>query len=250
MWTPRRILLLLAGLAAFTAAFLGYTFVLGGVDGLPDLPAPFLVRDTTGEGVDFSNEIESPTITRLKEAFGPVSPEVTDTVAYKTKLELRDRGLVFACGQPAFSTTEPSRFVTVAPFSLAFFGKARPFHLRVPGEQNEISTFHADRAVIEFDRTVASPQEALSGKGKVVGIELVSTPDTPNPDPRKGRIWVTNNQRAADAGQHLVFRTPGPLFYRNPDVAAPGAPKPAADSPQIWTAAAVEVIDRKNLPRP
>ena len=42
---------------------------------------------------------------------------------------MRDRGLVFACGQMDFERPATSPFVTVSPFSVAFFGKEKPAHL-------------------------------------------------------------------------------------------------------------------------
>lgn len=246
MWTPRRILLLLLGLAGSLSAYLLYAAALGGVDGLPDLPTKLLVPAPPDQEIPFENQPISPTNLRLQQAFGPNSPEVLDTVAYKTRLEMRERGLVFACGQMNFERPA-TPLVTVSPFSVAFFGKAKPPHLLQPGEVQEISTFHADQAVLQFDRPVGSPQD-LSGKApaKLIGMELVSVPDMPSHDVRRGQIWITNNQKSADQGHFLVFRTPGPLFYRTQDSA--GATSP--DAPQVWTTAAVEVLDKKNLPRP
>ncbi len=244
MWTPRRILLLLLGVAGFTSAFVIYSQLLGGVDGLPELPAAYTEVDPGGDVV-LPEQPVSPTHLRLQEAFGPASPEVLDTVAYKTRLEMRDKGLVFACGPMEFAP-EPSRFVTVTPFSVAFFGKEKRPHEMQPGETREISTFHADKAVLEFDREVAGPQD-LQGKrpARLVGMELVSVPDMPSHDPRRGQIEVVNNQKSRDPGQFLVFRTPGPLYYRAPEQTAQ-----SPDAPQVWTTAAVEVVDRRNLPRP
>lgn len=245
MWTPRRIALMLLGLAGFTVIFVVYSLFLGGIDGLPELPTVYL-KTSDDETIPINTGPVSPTLLRLKDAFGPGCPEVTDPITYKTKLELRDKGMVFACGQPAFATDPAmTKFVTVSPFSLAFFGKPRPAHLRAAGEVTEISTFHADKAILEFDRPVTAPQD-LNGKAKIVGMELLSQPDMPTNDTRRGRIWVTNNQRSSDSGEHLVFRTPGPLFYRAPEVGA----KPSPDAPQVWSTAAVEVVDRRNLPRP
>lgn len=242
MWTPRRILLVILGLFGFSAVYMLYARVLGGIDGLPELPAAFLTP-SLDQDVFIPETGVSPTQKRLEEAFGPASPEVLDNLAYKTKLEMRDKGIVLASGQPVF-TPEPSRFVTVSPFSLAFFGKPKPAHLRQPGEVQEISTFHADKAILEFDRPVSSPQE-LGGKAKMIGMELLAVPDMPSVDVRRGQIVITNNQKSPDPGQFLVFRTPGPLFYRSPEHAAP-----SPDAPQIWTSASVEIIDKKNLPRP
>lgn len=245
MWTPRRILLLLLGIAGFSAAYIVYSLFLGSVDGLPALPVAYLEPEDGLQSFEIPEETYSPTLLRLQEAFGPGSPEVTDSIEYKTKLEIRDKGMVFACGQPVFAA-EPSEYVTVSPFSVAFFGKPRPPGSRQPGEIAEINTFHADKAVLQFDRPVQNTQD-LSGKARLIGMELVSTPDTPTLDPRRGRIEVINNQRSADSANHLVFRTAGPLYYRTAN--APG-PKPPPGSPQIWSKAAIEVVDRRNLPRP
>jgi hypothetical protein len=244
VWTPRRILLLLAALGGFSAVYLGYAVVLGGIDGLPDLPRAFLDHLDIGEEPLPPVPPVPPTMQRLMEAFGPGSQEVVNDNAYKTRLEYREKGMTFACGQLTFKPTEPSPFVPVAPFSVAVFGKPKPPAERAPGEVVEISTIHSDEAILQYDRPVSGIQDIMNGKAKLVGIELRSTPDVPSPDVRRGHVWLTNNQRSADPNQFLVFKTPGPLFYRTADAA------PAPDAPQIWTAAAVQVTDRKNLPRP
>jgi hypothetical protein len=249
MWTPRRLLLLFvaAGLAA--GAFYGYSVsTLGRIDGLPQLPAEYAVPATDATLPPPSQEV-SPTTQQLIRAFGERAAEVTDPLAYKFKFEDREKGLVFAAGQPQFA--ERSKFVVVSPFSVGFFAAPKPKAQMAPGEVQEITTFHADRCRLEFDREVASPQDILGsgqqkgGGAKMVGMELLSDPDLPTIDRLRGRIWVTNNQRSADPNERLLFRTPGPLFYQNPD-----AGKAAPDAPQVWTAAGVEVIDCRNLPRP
>src|SRR5205823_4916707 len=60
---------------------------------------------------------------------------------------------------------------------------------------------------------------------------------------RRGKVHIVNNQRSADPNKHLVIRTPGPVFYRDPKA------NPAAGGPDVWTDAAVEIVDRQNLPR-
>ncbi|MFO0850820.1 MAG: hypothetical protein U0871_20030 [Gemmataceae bacterium] len=243
MWTPRRVLLLLVCAAGFVGVFIAYVRILGGVDGLPELPTALLAP--ADDQPPLPPQDVSPTQVRLQEAFGPASPEVTDTIAYRLRFEERGRGLVFACGQPEFAAGEPTRFVTVSPFSVAFFGQQKPAHLRQPGEVTEISTFHADKARLQFDRPVTGPQDIANGKASLVGLELLSVPDLLTGDPRQGTIEVINNQRSADPADRLMFRTVGPLFYQAVDKAAP-----AADAPHLWTTAKVEVVDRKNLPRP
>ena len=242
MWTPRRILLLIAAVVGFTAVFVVYDRFLGLIDGLPDLPVEY-AEAAPNQTIEFDNGPVSPTYLRLQEAWGPNSPEVLDSIAYKIKNEQRDKGIVIASGQPTFAP-EPSKFVTVSPFSVAFFGKPKPAHLRTPDDIPEISTFHADKAVLQFDREVRNVQD-IGTKAKLVGMELISDPDLPSNDVRRGQIVITNNQRSRDPGQFLVFTTPGPLFYRAFDSADP----PPKDAPQVWTSAPVEVVDRRNLPR-
>ena len=243
VWTPRRILLLLLGLIAFGAIYLVYAQFLGNVDGLPQLPAALLEpRDGPAPPL---RDRESPTVTRLKEAFGPNCPEVQS--AYPTRIEMREDGIVFAAGRPDLGN-EASKFVRLAPFSLAMFAKPRLPHERAPGEVTEITTLHADEAILELDKVIGSEREMLTGKAKIVGMELRTAPDpfTARTDPRNGRVHITNNQRSADANRAFVFKTPGPVFYRthdHPDQAN-------TNGPNIWTSASVEIVNRENLPRP
>ena len=244
MWTPRRLLVLFVAVAAFAGAFVAYTQTsVGSVSGLPQLPAEFLTPADAAAPVE--PLAPSPTQQQLVRAFGANSPEVTDGLQYKFKFEDRERGLVFAAGQPEFGR-EANPLVRISPCSVGFFAAPKSKGQMAAGEVQEISTFHADEAVLQFDRPVSGPAD-LGGTNaaKLVGMELVSKPDLPTADPRRGRIWVTNNQRSADPNERLLFRTQGPLFYQSADV------KPlATDAPQLWTAAPTEVIDCRNLPRP
>ena len=49
VWNPRRVLLLVLGVALFGAVFGVYARLLGWIDGLPQLPAEFLARRSPGE---------------------------------------------------------------------------------------------------------------------------------------------------------------------------------------------------------
>src|SRR5438105_14399583 len=111
MWTPRRILLLLAGLFAFGAAYTGYARILGGIDGLPQLPDKFLI-EAIGKELPPPDPIP-PTDVKLNEAFGPDCAERNYT-AYPTKIHMSEDGVVFAAGRPQWGK-EPSKFVTLAP---------------------------------------------------------------------------------------------------------------------------------------
>lgn len=229
--------MLVVGLFAFGVAYAGYARLFGAIDGLPNLPTKFL------EAVDgplpppvFN---ESPTIQRLKDAFGPNCTEIESN--YPTRLELRDQGIVFAAGRPD-PIDNPSRFIRLAPFSMAQFGKPKP------GEVTEITTMHGDEAILELDRPIGNEREMLGGRAKIVGMELRAVPNTTaRTDPRNGRILITNNQQSTDPNKFFVFKTPGPVFYRtgdHPDVLA------NPNAPHVWTAAVVEIVNRENQPRP
>ncbi|MCI0704240.1 MAG: hypothetical protein L0241_24545 [Planctomycetia bacterium] len=242
MLTPRRTLLLLAGFVLFGVAYFIYTRALGWLDGLPQLPEHML---TPSPG-DFVPPLRttSPTQQKLAQAFGDNSPEM-EYAFYPTQLEFRqgDSSIVLAAGRPPNNPN--SKRVALTPFSLAIFAKPKPPHLRAAGEVTEISTLHADKGILEFDRVINSPSDM--NKAKLVRLELVSDPEQALPDPRRGTVHITNNQRSADPNKFLVLRTPGPVFYRDAKVVAG---TPAAQGPDFWTDAAVEIVDRQNLPRP
>ena len=69
MWTPRRVLLLLGGLLLFSGVYGSYSRLLGWLDGLPQLPAKML-DSTPGQPIP-PIRTTSPTIERIREAFGP-----------------------------------------------------------------------------------------------------------------------------------------------------------------------------------
>lgn len=241
MWTPRRILMLLVGVAAFAGLFFGYGLFLGGVNGLPQLPEKYLAK-AEGNFIAIRTTDRLPVETRLEQAFGPKCPEL-ENPAYRTKIELRDRGIVFAAG-PLPDFKEPTRKVRISPLSLAVFSKPSPN--AKPDEVPEIVTLHADDAYLEYDKPVRSRTEILQGQAKLVGVELVANPEAPYRDLRKGRVIITTNQKSEDPGRWLIVRTPGPVYYQAADA---GQPLPA-DVPTVRTSAAIEIENRDNLPRP
>ncbi len=242
MLTPRRTMLLLAGFVLFAGAYSTYAQLLGWLDGLPQLPAKMLLK-ANGSFAPPERPV-SPTHQKIVEAFGDKSPE-TNYSHYETQIEFRsgDSSIVVAAGKPPSNPKSPR--VTLTPFSVAVFSKPKPAHLRQPGEVTEISTIHADRGILEFDREITNPAEMK--KAKLIGIELVSDFEQALPDPRRGVVHITNNQRSADPNQFLILRTVGPVFYRD---ATAVAGTPAAQGPDLWTDAPVEIVDRQNLPRP
>lgn len=241
MWTPRRVLLLFATLFGFGAAYAAYARFLGRIDGLPNLPSKYL--DYDDGALPEVAPVESPTLVRLREAFGDNCPEMG--AAYPTRLEIREQGIVFAAGMPQIGTVA-TKFVKLAPLSIATFAKPKPLHEQLPGEVAEVSSLHCDEGILEFDRPISSDRDMLTGKAKLIGIELRTNPDPHNTDPRNGRIVISNNQRTSDPSRFITMKTPGPVYYRTAD--HPEANNPS--QPHIWTTAGVEIVNRDNLPRP
>lgn len=240
--TPRRILLLMGGLFAFGMVYAVYARLFGWLDGLPVLPVKML---TPSDGkFRPPPRVTSPTVARLKQSFGENAHEI-ETAYYPTQLEFRngDTSIVVASGSPPSSPN--SKRVTLSPFSIAIFSKPRPAHLLQPGEVSEVTTFHSDKAVLEFDRVIKNPTDMNSAK--LVRMELISDPElaVPRDEPRRGVVHITNNQRSADPNRSLVMKTVGPVFYRDPKYAT----GPDQLGPDVWTDAAVEIVDRSNLPR-
>ncbi len=232
-------MLLLVGTVLFAAVYGVYAVALGWIDGLPQLPAKMLARGTGAFRPPERPVL--PTVQLLREAFGPeCSEENTTTYANQFTFKSGDSWIVVATGR--VPSPDGSKSVTLSPFSVAVFGKPRAPHLRAPGEVAEVSTFHSDKAVLEFDRPVSGFAEM--SKAKLLRLELVSDPEGTTEDKRRGFVHVTNNQRSADRHKALVMRTPGPLFYRDPK----NADRKAA-GPDVWTDAAVEIVDKQNLPR-
>ncbi|VTR92579.1 Uncharacterized protein OS=Planctomyces brasiliensis (strain ATCC 49424 / DSM 5305 / JCM 21570 / NBRC 103401 / IFAM 1448) GN=Plabr_1377 PE=4 SV=1 [Gemmata massiliana] len=241
MLTPRRTMLLLAGFVLFAGAYAVYAQLLGWLDGLPQLPPQMLAVRNSGDFVPPEGSTVLKTELKLIEAFGANSPE-TNGAHYKMQFDFKsgDSSVVVASGMPPDKPN--SHRVTLTPFSIAVFSKPKPPHLRQPGEVTEISTAHADKGVLEFDRVINNLADMK--KAAIVKVELISDFELALPDPRRGVVHITNNQRTSDPSRFLVLRTVGPVFYRNPKMAGANAA-----APDFWTDAPVEIVDRQNLPR-
>ena len=239
--TARRVLLLVSSVVVFGLAYGSYAHFLGWLDGLPVLPTRYLIP-AQGE-LRYPEQPVTPTLELLKQAFGEHSPEV-ESLGYPTRLAFRrgDTTLVVACGRPP--AQPDSQRVTVTPFSAAVFGKPKPPHQLQPGETVEIATFHADKAVLEFDRLIRTPTDM--NEARLIRLELISDPDAAvsRSDPRVGMVHITHNQRSMDPNRWLILRTPGPVFYRDHKA----SPNTSILGPDIWTDAPVEIVDRANLP--
>ena len=240
MWTPRRIFLLLVGLIFCGAVYYTYALVLGGIDGLPPLPRKYSkvqtdISPANGRSAD-SPPSEKPSDIRIQQAFGLKCPELN----YKIKFESRLKGVLIAAGDMIVRPDGDGR-VELTRCSLAMFGKTL-----TPDAFPEINVIHCDRCFLEFDRPVRKLGDNMD-ISRIVSAELVSDPELPDFDSRKGLVRVRNNRKTADSSDDLELKTVGPVFYvSEPKPANPGEAMP----PNIRTSAAIEVVDGQNLPLP
>ena len=166
---------------------------------------------------------------------------------YPTQLEFRngDSSLVLASRQPAASQPElEARHAhSVQRRHLQQAASRRTCCSRA--KSSEITTFHSDKAVLEFDRMIETPADM--NNAKLIRLELISDPEQAIPDPlkRRGMVHITNNQRSADPNRFLVLKTVGPDVLPRPEV----RDRPRSLGPDVWTDAPIEIVDRSNLPR-
>ena len=94
-------MLLLGGVLLFAGAYGFYARCLGWLDGLPQLPERLLAKAPPGFEVRPKTGTISPTIERLREAFGPDCRE-QQAAFYPTQLEFRngETSTVLASGSP------------------------------------------------------------------------------------------------------------------------------------------------------
>ncbi|MCI0456080.1 MAG: hypothetical protein L0Z62_03750 [Gemmataceae bacterium] len=165
MWNSKRILLLGLGFALFLAGYVVYAYFLGGIDGLPPLPAP--LRPSAGGGDSLppppsDNKADQ----KLRIAYD------TDVKA-EIKLEIPKKGLVLATDSVSF---EPDGRVKLTPLKLAIFSDEKG-DCRFP----EINTVSCDVAFLTFDQPITNPLDM--GNRKILGAEL------------KGKVTIINNRR-------------------------------------------------------
>jgi lipopolysaccharide export system protein LptA len=177
------------GFVLFFSGYAVYAGFLGGIDGLPPLPAEYLVP------VDGSPDPELPRKPRtsalqekLRQAFGNNCQELN----YPIKLELHAKRFVLASEQ--FTIEEDGR-VHLEPLRLAQFGADHG-----DGRGVEINTLCARQAYLTFDRKITNISEI--GSRKIIAAELLD------------QIQVRNNHRTPNRDDDMVVDIDkGPLYY-------------------------------------
>jgi lipopolysaccharide export system protein LptA len=211
VWTPKRVLLLLASFTSIFVVYLVYANFLGGIDGLTPLPEDYWPVAGPQEPLPPPPPIVNLADVKLQQAYGEACPELQRTI----KLDLRNRGLVLAVDE---FTPQPDGRVLLQPCSLAMFGKNVG-----PGGFPEINALSAEVAFLTFDKPVKNIAELSSRK--ILEAEL------------KGNIKIVNNRRTPQRDDDMSLYTQGPLYYKE-------------DLHHIWTQAGVKLIDMQSKPKP
>jgi hypothetical protein len=223
VWTPKRVLLLVAGIAVFLAGYAVYAFFLGGIDGMPPLPEQFLRADSPiliGTFDPSETEIDR----KLRMAFGKDCAQIKK----KFKFEIRKKGMVVAASD--FSFKERDGRVKLEDFSIAIFRDDITGH----GEGNwpEINTVISDHGFLSFadDKgepvKIESPNDMSKPGVKICGAEL------------RGHILIINNRHSEEKSDDLdIIVDNEPLFYEE-------------STAKIWTNGFVKLLDKQTHPHP
>ncbi len=215
MWTPKRVLILLAGLTACLVAFALYSTFLGNIDGLPPLPRIMLGHE--GHVIlpphrDNGNEADL----RLEKGFGTGCEEMRRPL----RIWLPDKGIAFSAGE--FNIDKKNGSIRLAPFSVAMYHKGTP-----RGAHPEITTIKCDIAIITLDQPITQFSQLTNSNRKIIAVEM-----------QGGRPGVTigSNRKSAEKSDDIdILITGGPLFYED-------------RQKLIWTQGVVCVTDYKTKP--
>jgi lipopolysaccharide export system protein LptA len=214
MWTPKRIILLVGWFTFFIAAYVGSSYFLGGIDGLPPLPDRFKPVAVGRETIAFPSQPEFSADKKLRMAFG----DRCDELKRKFKLEVDPRGLVLASENVTIEHGEREGQALLAPFSVAIFSKDKG-----DGKYPDITIVQAERAYLTFEKPLKNITEM--GSSKITGGELI------------GNISIINNRGIAGHSDDVSLSTQGPLYY---DEARR----------HIWTKDTVKLLDLRSKPKP
>ena len=139
----KRIILLVGWFAFFVGIYVGSSYLLGGIDGLPPLPDRFKpIRDIT-EQIEYPAQSEPSATKKLRLAFGDSSDEVKKQ---KFKFEIEPRGLALAAQDV---TIEKDGRAKLVPFSVAIFSKDKGDN---NGENKFPRSHHPGMWLPTFDR--------------------------------------------------------------------------------------------------
>ncbi|MCS7044747.1 MAG: hypothetical protein NZO58_00170 [Gemmataceae bacterium] len=211
MWTPKRILIYLAGTLLCLAGFVVYDFYLGGYDGLPPLPE----RYAPGERVVVELSPVDDEESKMNLAFGKESEEASRPY----KLDIGSKGVLIAVRD--FEIEKDGR-VKLSPFSAALFPKKKADYGPFP----EITTVQCQVAYLTLDKEVKTIMELQHRK--IVGVELQGSTG----------VTITNNHRTPAKSDDIeVTIKLAPVYFEEA-------------SNRIWTEGFVRLVDSSSQPNP
>ena len=242
MWTPRRVLLLLGGFAAVRRGVRRLRPTpSAGSTACRSSPTSAASRPTASSAR--RPAAVSPTIAAAPRGVRPRVPRDRTRTIYPTNSRSAT-ATRRSCSPPARRRQPGLRTASRSPRSAWRLRQAasRPTcgsRARSPRS----ARFHADKAVLEFDRGDHGPTDM--NKAKLLRLELVSEPEqaTAGPAARHG----PHHQQPAVGRPEPVPGAPHPragVLPRPEDT-----PARRRAGPDFWTDAAVEIVDRQNLPR-
>lgn len=214
MWTPKRILIMIAGTFVFLASFVVYDYFLGGYDGLPPLPDDCL---PLADGLPFGSF--DPKDPESLKKMGVAFDVASDESRRKLVLDSSTRNLLLAVDQ--FDIEDDGR-VKLSPFSVALFPKKKGDSAAHP----EVNTIQADVAYLTLDQPIKNFTE-MSNR-RIIGIELRGS---------KG-VTIINNRRTAARNDDVEVNIKGaPVYY-------------AEATNKIWSEGFVRLLDTASQPNP
>jgi hypothetical protein len=220
VWTPKRILILVAGLVSFLFVYGVYVFFLGVYDGLPQLPKDF----KPGPPPDIAKQpVEDRIEKKLRDAFGVGCPELKRSI----QLDLPKKGWGLAANH---FDPEPDGRIKLTPFSAFMIPKSKDKSAKTL----EINTIRCDIAYLTLDRKISNMAEL--GNRKVIAVELCRDPAKPRPkDDKTPDITITNNRGTPEITNDDVelYITDGRLLFEEA-------------KHLIWTDGRVRVNDLKD----
>jgi lipopolysaccharide export system protein LptA len=211
VWTSKRILLLVGGASLFFAGYLLYAAFLGGIDGLPPLPAAYLPGTPP---VLF----EPPTSLRdqkLALAFG----EDCQELRRQFRIEVSQHDFVLAFENYYIEKGgKRDGWVKLEPFSIALFKEKKD------GSYPEVTTIRSPEAYLRFDQPIRELTDL--SKHRIVGAEL------------REEVTIVNNRHTPLKSDDIEVRiTMAPVLFDE-------------QQGRVWTEGFVKLLDGQSQPEP
>ncbi len=212
MWTPKRILILIAGTMLFLFAFVLYDLFLGGYDGLPPLPPDYV------NNPEWERDKWSPDPTDDEKKMAMAWGRESDEARRPFILNIGSKGMLLSVDK---FEIEPDGKVKLSPFSVALFPKKK-------GDTSypEINTIQCDFAYLTLDRPVSNFTELTSRR--VIAIELRGS----------SGVTIVNNRRTPEKNDDIeVTIKSAPVYYEE-------------RTNKIWSEGFVKLLDTSSQPNP